>query len=323
MSKGTIYFATILFILLGCKDSNNPLAEELAAMQRSEIETFLADNDLEATRHDDGFYYIITQEDPVGKTQVAGNVLSVYYTMNVLDGQEVSFVRMENGDPFRLKQGASAVVPVGLDTGLGLMKEGETYRFILPAALAFGNLEFSTLIPINSIIDIEVELVSIESENDILLQEIDAINDYINTNNLNNLTISPEDSVEVLSSELRYKRTAEGTDGDSPANGDIVTITYTGTFLNDNQFDATTGNDTFEFSLGAGEVILGLEEGITQMERGERALLIMPSSIAYRESVRVIPDFLIDDMIERQVVPDYVDRVPPYQVLIFNVRLTQ
>lgn len=322
MSKGSV---SIFFIitLFSCKDSNNP-ADDLSGMQQTEIETFLTDNSLEATRHDDGFYYIVTNEVPDGQTQgAAGPVLSVYYTMSVLSGQEISFVNTGNGDPLRLKQGANAVVPVGLDTGLGLMREGETYRFILPSALAFGDLEFSTLIPANSIIDIEVELVSIESEDDILIQEIDTIDAYIISNDLDNLTINPVDSVEILSSELRYKRTTMGTDSLAPSGGDLVTITYTGTFLNDNQFDATNGNDVFEFPLGAGEVILGLDEGVAEMGNGESAMLIMPSALAYGESVRVFPDFLINDMIERAVVPDYVARVEPYQVLIFNVTLAQ
>ena len=93
---------------------------------------------------------------------------------------------------------------------------------------------------------------------------------------LNNLTANPVDSVEVLSSDLHYKRTAEGTDGDNPSNGTLVGITYTATFLDDSQFDATTGNDVFEFSLGAGEVLEGLDDGVAQMERGEQAMLIMP-----------------------------------------------
>ncbi len=321
MSKGNT-FILFLIVLFSCKDSSNP-GDDLSAMQQSEIETFLNENSLEVTRHDDGFYYIVTNEVPDGQTQAIGPVLSVYYTMSVLNGQEISFVRIENGDPLKLKQGANAVVPVGLDAGLGLMKEGETYRFILPSALAFGDLEFSTLIPANSIIDIEVELVSIESEDEILIQELDTIDAYINANDLNNLTVNPVDSIEILTSGLRYKRTAAGIDSVAPAGGNLVTITYTGTFLNNNQFDATSGSDAFEFPLGAGEVIFGLDEGVAQMNKGESAMFIMPSSIGYGESVRVFPNFLVGDMIERQVVPDYVNRVEPYQVLIFNVTLVQ
>ena len=323
MSKGFFYLVSCAIFVWSCSDSGGPGGDNLAAMERSTIEAFISANELDATRNDAGFYFVIIDEVPTGKTQAEGSILGIYYSMSILDGDEISFYNSGNGAPLRLKQGASAVVPVGLDEGLGLMREGETYRFILPSELAYGDLEFSSLIPANSIIDVEVELVSIEDENDIILQEIDAINSYISSNNLNNLTINPLDSVVVRSSQLRYKRKTAGGAGVRPANGDSVVITYTGTFLNDTQFDATTGNDTFNFTLGSGEVLEGLDEGIAQMEVGEQALLIMPSSIGYGESARVIPDFLINDMIERQVVPDYVSQVPPYEVLLFDVRLVQ
>ena len=151
-------------------------------MQQETIELYISDNNLEATRDDAGFYYIVEQE-ATGGPQADDGVLSVYYTMSVLDGQEISFYRMENGAPLKLRQGANAVVPVGLDAGLSLMEEGETFRFILPSALAFGDLEFSSLIPTNSIIDVEVELVLVEDEGDIQQSEMTAINNYVDDNN--------------------------------------------------------------------------------------------------------------------------------------------
>lgn len=320
------FIISVLFILLiatsGCKDSAPGDSDDLASMQRAEIETFIDDNNLTATRHDDGFYFSVVKDSADGRTQSEGKILGIYYSMSILGGQEISFYLAGNGAPLRLKQGENAVVPVGLDTGLDLMREGEVYRFILPSNLAFGDLEFSTLIPLNSIIDVEVELATIENDNDISEKEALAIDTYVSSKGLNNLTANPVDSVEILSSGLRFKKMVTDSTNTNPGAG-LVTITYEGTFLDDVQFDATTGNDVFKFSVGAGEVVAGLDEGVGRMKIGERALLIMPSSLAYGGSARVIPNFLTDDMIERQVIPDYVARVSPYRVLIFDVRLTQ
>ena len=229
------------FILLGCSNSDDGASDDLAAMQQVEIENFIAENSLDATRDDAGFYYIVEKDSSGGKDQSSGDVLSIYYSMRILGGEEISFFREENGDPLKLRQGVGAVVPIGLDDGLRRMVEGEIYRLILPSELAFGDLEFSTLIPANSIIDIEVELVKIESVADIEQLESDAIEAYIGDNNLNNLTTNPTDSVRVTGSGLRFKRTATVDDGQSPSSGDAVSITFTGKFLNDTQFDATTG----------------------------------------------------------------------------------
>ena len=320
MFKQGKWLVFLIFILVvGCKDSDNSDSDDLDAMQREEIETFISDNELEATRDDDGFYYIVVQENPDGRSQSEGTILSIYYRMSTLGGDEIAFYIADNGDPLRLNQGANAVFPVGLDLGLDLMREGETYRFLLPTSLAFQGIEFSSLITATTIIDLEVELVLIENEDDILAAEIVDIEDYILTNELNDLDANPVDSVEARGSELRYKRIVEGDSTSSP--GGLVSITYTGTFLNGNQFDAVAGGDSFDFQLGGGEIISGLDEGVSIMDTGERALFIIPSSLAYAESVRVIPDFITEELITRQVIPDYVARVAPYQVLVFDVRL--
>ena len=73
--------------------------------------------------------------------------------------------------------------------------------------------------------------------------------------------------------------------------GDVVQVHYTGWLENGDQFDSSSGSSPLEFTLGAGRVIPGWEEGILGMQVGERRRLIIPPNLAYSTagSGNVIP----------------------------------
>lgn len=317
----------ILVVALGMAscggDDPEPSGPDQNAIDEQLIQDFLTQNSITATRGDSGVYYYPLVENPTGNTQqISGNVLSIYYTVNVLNGQTIDQVQASTGaNPVKLKQGVNAVYPVGLDIGLAVMREGETYKFLVPSSLGYGDFTFSTLIPANAVLEFEVELVSIENEAQQLASEVSMINSYIATNQLNDTVQNPLDSVKALTSGIFYKRISAGAQNEFVQPGQTARITYTGTFLDDTPFHATTGNQTFDYPFAQGVVIQGLDSGVAVMERGERALLIIPSLLAYRESVRVIPGFLAQDFVDRDIIPQYATRVPPYRVLVFDTSL--
>jgi len=65
--------------------------------------------------------------------------------------------------------------------------------------------------------------------------------------------------------------------------GDLITINYTAMFEDGTVFDSSKkpGRDPFQFKLGAGQVIKGLDEGIVGMRVGGERTLIVPASKAY------------------------------------------
>lgn len=65
--------------------------------------------------------------------------------------------------------------------------------------------------------------------------------------------------------------------------GDKVTIHYTGKLSDGSIFDSTVGNDPLVFQLGGGELIDGLEEGVTGMVTGEKKILTISPEKAYGE----------------------------------------
>jgi FKBP-type peptidyl-prolyl cis-trans isomerase len=102
-------------------------------------------------------------------------------------------------------------------------------------------------------------------------------------------------SVEPTSSGLYFISTLQGT-GKPVEPGDMVTVNYEGKFLNGKFFDSTQKrNQAFEFVYGSEmQVIPGLEEAIGRMREGEKAIVILPSELAWGEkgsSTGIIPPF--------------------------------
>ena len=96
-------------------------------------------------------------------------------------------------------------------------------------------------------------------------------------------------------SGLQYEDTTVGEGAEAKA-GQDVTVHYTGWLYNDGtqgaKFDSSKDrNDPFEFSLGAGMVIKGWDEGVAGMKIGGKRTLIIPAALGYgaRGAGGVIP----------------------------------
>lgn len=92
---------------------------------------------------------------------------------------------------------------------------------------------------------------------------------------------SPEVGKTVTTgSGLKITVTAEAKNPGAMA-GDIVWVHYTGKLDNGKQFDSSVGKKPFKFTLGAGEVIKGWDEGVVGMKVGEKRTLVIPPDLAY------------------------------------------
>ena len=96
-------------------------------------------------------------------------------------------------------------------------------------------------------------------------------------------------------SGLQYEDTLPGT-GQEAISGQQVTVHYTGWLFNDGvqgaKFDSSKDRgDPFVFSLGAGMVIRGWDEGVAGMKVGGARTLIIPAELGYgaRGAGGVIP----------------------------------
>jgi FKBP-type peptidyl-prolyl cis-trans isomerase FkpA len=104
-------------------------------------------------------------------------------------------------------------------------------------------------------------------------QEQEEIDKYLSENS--NLAF------QVKPSGLYYYDVQEGT-GIIPVQSDTVYLFYTGKFLDGTVFDSNVAKkDTLILPIGEGWLIQGFDEGIQYMKVGGKAMLLIPSDLAY------------------------------------------
>lgn len=92
---------------------------------------------------------------------------------------------------------------------------------------------------------------------------------------------NPNLSFELQPSGLYYLPVKVGT-GIMPVKDDIAYIKYSGKLLDGTEFDTNIGKtDTLSFQIGSRWVIEGIEEGVTLMNVGGKAMFLIPSKLAW------------------------------------------
>ena len=84
-------------------------------------------------------------------------------------------------------------------------------------------------------------------------------------------------------SGLKYEDLVQG-DGAEATAGKRVSVHYTGWLTDGSKFDSSVDrNSPFQFSLGAGMVIRGWDEGVQGMKIGGKRKLTIPPQLGYGE----------------------------------------
>jgi len=108
----------------------------------------------------------------------------------------------------------------------------------------------------------------------------------------------------ATASGLRYRDVTPGS-GESAAAGSTATVHYTGWLTNGTKFDSSRDRgQPFSFTLGAGQVIAGWDEGLAGMKVGGRRKLVIPADLGYGAA---------------GAPPD----IPPGATLVFDVELLE
>ncbi len=215
-----------------------------------------------------GLSYVFT-ELGTGEKVDSGDVATVHYTGFLTDSTKFDSSK-DRDQPFSFKVGGGQVIE-GWDEGLTYMHIGDKATFTIPSNLAYGSQD-QGVIPANSTLIFDIDLLSIkEGAKPYKIAGLD--------------TTSYESGLKII-------KVVDNAENESPKVGQTVTVDYSGYLMDGTLFDSSVDRgEPISFAVGTGKVIKGWDEAIMKLKKGEKARLIIPSTLAYGKSGagRVIP----------------------------------
>jgi peptidylprolyl isomerase len=192
------------------------------------------------------------------------NFVTTHFTIWVQGEDTNEFIlRSEGSEPISFVVGRGDTVFPGWEEGMLTMQVGGIRQMIVPPELALGDTGGNG-IPPGATLVMEVELIDLREP--VVMTEVDE-EDYVTTER-----------------GLKYYDIVEG-DGESPEEGQTVSVHYTGWLENGQQFDSSVDRGTpFSFALGTGSVIQGWDEGVATMKVGGKRQLVIPPELGYGET---------------------------------------
>ena len=255
-----------------------------------------------------GVIYKVDVANPQGKPISEGTIVHGHYTVHF--GDSLIFSNFDKpAAPMFGAMSQNRAFKGDLIDGLFLMKEGETFTFAfvydsikkvqqVPPFFKEGDYAYYSvqITKAQSLEDFQREQDSIRKEqmriNDSLqLVELDRVMEYLSNNQISNIPFD----------DIYYKKLSSGS-GEKPKANDQVKVHYTGKFLDGKVFDSSIPrNEPLSFTIGKGQMIKGFEIGVKLLQKGEKAVIVIPSALAYGARQR--------------------GEIPPFSPLVFELEL--
>jgi peptidylprolyl isomerase len=170
----------------------------------------------------------------------------------------------------------------GSDEGIAGMKVGGTRTIVLPASAPNMHSQMD-MMPPHPGLKLQVKLLSVKQA----------------------VTAKPwvADTTKLTTTKdgLRYAIIQQGT-GPNVADGNFVTVNYSGYLLNGDKFDSSVERETpFTFRVGYKAVLDGWDEGVKLLNKGAKAKFFIPPSLAFG--------------------PRQVGKIPPNSTVVFDIEI--
>lgn len=291
MKTGTYYLLGLVSLLaLGCVEKDT---ERLEKESEQEIQAYAARNNLNINKAESGIYYQTSFSTTAPEYKTGDRVAFRYKEFRLFDGRAID---SSGTEPVYYPVGSDYLVRAdrtrkpmspGLVQGLRLLQPGGTALLLVPGRLAYPS--GFALVPPNGSVRLDVQLLSVTSEDQQIEQYIARNSVVVNQKTDDGLRFSLQKSAE----------------GDSAKIGRAAQITYTGRFTDGTVFDS--GTATFPYT-GQNAPVKGFLAGIQKMKVGEKAILIFPSAVGYDKNGSY------DQNTRRYTIP-------PYSPLVFDVEV--
>ncbi|OKL38943.1 FKBP-type peptidyl-prolyl cis-trans isomerase [Pontibacter flavimaris] len=192
-------------------------------------------------------------------------------------GLENAFMMLSAGDSGVFKLNADTLFAKTFGQPLpAFVKPGSEITFRIKAERVMNQAEAETYQ--QELMQRYMEESKVRAEKQIKVDD-EAIQKYLKEQNLEN--------AQKTESGVYYVVTEQGK-GEKPVAGDVVAVHYKGTRLDGKEFDSSynnpmSGGEPIRFPLGQGRVIQGWDDAIAELNKGSKAILLIPSPLAYGE----------------------------------------
>jgi FKBP-type peptidyl-prolyl cis-trans isomerase FkpA len=233
----------------------------------------------------------------IGKELPTSGGYITFWVQTRTDKDSIIDNQFENPDPVAIETPRPTYKP-SIEEGLLLLREGDSAVFFLNSDSLFlktFHQERPAFLKPQSTIKMIVKMGKVYSKHfvdsvrfeqqrlaakqragttDVNVRDSIAIQKYLFRNNLKGEVTSGGAYVIVLSRDPQSKKTLQ-------VNEDIE-VTYIGTLLIEGtEFDRSKKGEYFKFTLGVGQVIKGWDEGLQKLKHGDKAIILIPSRLAY------------------------------------------
>lgn len=296
------FWGSLLFT--GC---NKDDSSEQKAKEKQLLQEYVSKNYPNATPQADGLYFILDSANTTLDAKPdSGDFVLVEFTAKVLStGKTIlttdSTVAQQNGlynssivygnSKFQL---SPYNFMYGVYEGIKMMKEGQTATLLIPYDLALGEGEY-TNVPKYSTLIYTLHLVKII--HDPVAYERQQINNFLKS--------TPLTEADSTNTGLYHYTKVQGT-GNVIKNGDVISVSYIGKYLDGRTFWKDTASN---MTLTASTLVnYGFNEGLRYMKKGEEAVFIAPYYLGF------------DGGTEPYAFTYYVT-IPAYTTLLYDVKV--
>ena len=245
------------------------------------------------SKTDSGIYYKYYIENKDSLKAVEGNLMTLKIRWRVKVKEKDSVLFDSKSNP------AAFIIPLGKPTykgdlyeALAMLHKGDSVTFIIKADSFFLKTahypELPKVIDSTTMLYFDIKVVKIQTteqkEKERVAEaakqkqaEPEKLNKYLATNNI---TTKP------LASGLYFVESQAGS-GNVPKTGDMVKINFTVSLIDGKELFSTLKNGgPMPVEIGKPFENKGFEEAVAMMKKGEKAKLIVPSSLAFGEQGR-------------------------------------